>query len=166
MKYATIKGIFGLLIMLYMHNATAGSALYSAIVTAEKAGVVDQTNITAPSFHACEIRKSDVISDYIASGFTILNASSCVPVLVRLPELIIPEWKPRWPVPPVCLSCPPWDLSILEILDPYLAEQVKELSQKYRVNEYMKALRNLQSEFDLEGFDKALEELDAQQQYK
>ncbi len=164
MRFATVGTVFVLLLMFYFPSAMAGSSLYSAFVTAEKGGVVDQTNISAPSYHACEIQKSNVINNYIAAGFTIINTSNCVPIRFRLPELIKPEWNPRWPVPPVCLSCPPWDLGVLEVLDPYLAEQVQDLSRKYRVDEYMKELRNLQEQFDLKGFDKALQELDAQQE--
>jgi len=62
------------------------------------------------------------------------------------------------------LSCPPWDISILEVFDPFLAKHVNELTQKYRVNEYLKELQVLQEKIDLEGFDKALEELDSRQQ--
>lgn len=166
MKYTTIKSILVLLVMLYIPNTLAGSTIYSAFVTAEKAGVIDQTNISAPSYTACEIRKVEVINNYLATGHTILNTSGCVPIFLRLPELVHPEWHPRWPIPPVCLSCPPWDLNVLEVLDPYLAKQVRELSQKYRIEEYLKGLRNLQNKFDLEGFDRALGELDAQQQFK
>jgi len=164
MKFVAINTAFILLVLLYIPNTMAGSSLYSAFVTAEKAGVVDQTNITAPSYRACEIQKQTAINNYIASGYTIINTSSCVPIRFRLPELIVPEWNPRWPIPPVCLSCPPWDLRVLEVLDPYMAEQVQDLSRKYRVDEYMKELSNLQRQFDLEGFDKALQELDAQQE--
>jgi len=165
MRNLIIKNALVLFILFYMQNAMAGSAFFTAVVTAEKAGIVDQTNISAPSYHACEFRKNDVINNYVATGYTILNASSCVAIYPRLPELIKPEWQPRWPIPPVCLSCPPWDLNILNVLDPILTKQVNILSEKYRVNEYLKELQNLQEQFDLEGFDKALEELDAQQQF-
>ncbi len=165
MRNLTIKSALIMFILLYMQNAMASSAFYTAVVTAEKAGIVDQTNITAPSHFACEIRKGDVINNYVATGYTIINASSCVAINLRIPELIKPEWHPRWPIPPVCLSCPPWDLNILNVLDPYFAKQVNALSEKYRVNEYLKELQNLQEQYDLQGFDKALEELDAQQQF-
>ncbi|PTN12141.1 hypothetical protein [Nitrosomonas aestuarii] len=164
MKHTAIKSLLVLLALLYIQSAVAGISTYSASVTAEKGGIVNQTHVAAPSYHACEIQKSDVINNYIAAGFTILNATSCTPLYFRLPELMHPEWKIRWPIPPVCLSCPPWDISILEVFDPFLAKQVHELTQKYRVNEYLKELHILQEKFDLEGFDKALEELDVQQQ--
>ncbi len=167
MRNLIIKNALVLFVLLYMQNAMAGSAFYTAVVTAEKAGIVDRTDISAPSHHACEFRKGDVIANYIATGYTIINASSCTAINLRIPELIKPEWlwQPRWPVPPVCLRCPPWDLNVLNVLDPILAKQVNELSEKYRVDEYLKELQNLQEQFDLQGFDKALEELDAQQQF-
>ncbi len=164
MKSITIKSVFILLVMLYMQNTWAGPTFFAAVITHEKAGVVMNTDITAPSYHACEIQKGIEISNLASNGHTILNTTNCTSIRFRLPELIMPEWKPRWPIPPVCLSCPPWDLRVLEILDPYLAKQVHELSQKYRVDEYMKELRNLQEQFDLQGFDKALEKLDTQQE--
>ncbi|MCB1985815.1 MAG: hypothetical protein H6936_16530 [Burkholderiales bacterium] len=164
MKTVIIKFTLMLLATLWIQNAMAGPSFYSAIVTAEKAGVVQHTNVSAPTYYACEIQKADVINNFIASGFTILNASNCVSLHVRIPELIMPEWHPRWPIPPVCLSCPPWDLGILEVLDPYLAKQVNGLMQEYQIHEYRKELQSLQERYDLKGFDNALQKLDAQQE--
>jgi len=57
MKHTAIKSLFVLLALLYIQSAAAGIATYSASVTAEKGGIVNQTYVAAPSYHACEIQK-------------------------------------------------------------------------------------------------------------
>lgn len=64
-----------------------------------------------------------------------------------------------WPWPgPVCLSCPPpsFDLDQITYVHERHSEQFKYAYEKYNIAEYQQSLSKLQAEYDLEGFDRAV----------
>ena len=75
-----------------------------------------------------------------------------------------PILKPRpfpfpfpWPGP-ICLSCPPpgVDLGQMTYVYENHAEQFRKAFEKYNIAEYQERLDNLRSEYDLEGFDRTV----------
>lgn len=70
-----------------------------------------------------------------------------------------------WPWPgPVCLSCPPpyFDVEQIVYVHDQHASQFKSLYDKFNIGSYQKQLHTLQDQFDLEGFDRAVLDLQLQ----
>lgn len=121
--------------------------------------------IRAPTHYACERARAIAISDFVSLGYRITSAPGCSPLPFRIPEYI--DWeKIRWPWPgpgPDCWSCPLLTKDNLTVIYPKNADKVLNLMEKYNIDIYNEQLHGLQQEFDLEGFEAEMHNLEMNQ---
>ncbi len=150
-KNIFIKLLFSLLI-LFGSQVHAHSSYWKAKVYYKD---LLPMNIAAQTRDQCD----DVLT-YKRSLGTEASFEPCkqVPHLhtrIGIPGLPYPVFKPpiQWPVPPICLSCPYFDIEdYLKRINPAQAKKVKDLMYDFNIDGYNEDVINLQQQYNVNEF--------------
>ncbi|MDH5232468.1 MAG: hypothetical protein OEZ58_22095 [Gammaproteobacteria bacterium] len=166
---------FSLLVffMFFVGQAQAGLFTWETTVTADNTntGLPESTHISEPTLPACDSARNAAYVAYATSGIHVnINAPACTSAgRFEFERLVFPKEIFPWPWPwpgPWCLSCPYINFDSIHVLFPDHVERASELVKQYRIEEYNKALFELQMKFDLESFDKEMANLEMKSQLK
>lgn len=143
-------------------QASAQLAGWQATVVARdmSAGWHTRT-VSGASFSDCNSERLNAVTDFESLGYTIENYGSCAPRFkysFKIPYIyILEEPELIWPFPgPVCLTCPLFTPVNIKVSYPDHAAKVSDLVSKYRIQDYNKALLELQAKFKLGEFEKEI----------
>ncbi len=152
--------------LLGTQSANAGFSDWEATITAFDADSATYHHRQAygATSSICKTGRVSIINEFQALGY-IVYESPCTAIYNLPNEEKMTKWSSRlrWPRP-VCLSCPFLDNLIIDRVYPDYADRVKRLKDVYQIEEYNKALLNLQSKFKLERFEKAMLEIELKQE--
>lgn len=76
----------------------------------------------------------------------------CGPRTSPAPDVDLRAWL-EIDIPPYCTSCPLLGPETFNIFYPDFTSQIKDLYYGFKINQYNKELRTLQSKYDLQGFE-------------
>ncbi len=111
-------------------------------------------NFSGPTYWDCEAQRGIAKNLYSPPTYSVVDETPCISLFIDPTIFIIPEYKLPFPFPdPVCLSCPYLREDLIDVIYPRHVDHVRQLMDKYQVNEYNKALDDLKTQFDLQGFE-------------
>ncbi|WP_103654345.1 hypothetical protein [Agarilytica rhodophyticola] len=152
-----IKLLIITILLLTMHSAAAQIMQWRGSVTFANGSSTIPVGFSGPTYKDCEAQRSFTKSMY-GPPFTIVNETACIsfPYIdldklkyIKKPKIYVP---PK--IGPLCLSCPYLNHELFRSIYPNEAERFIKLMDQYRIEEYNKAFKELNSQYDMEGFSK------------
>lgn len=157
-----IKLFVATILLFFMHSATAELMIWRGSVTFSDGANTIEENFSGPTYTACEAQRASRKSMHFLP-FSVISETICYSNFsVGSDNLIVNEpigYEPPKPGP-LCTSCPYFNTKLFELVYPGESERFIRLMDDYRIQEYNEALKDLNSQYDLDGFSRKMHALE------